>query len=65
MWQGKAVTQGSSTVSSIIAFENGELEHDEIIALFQHLIDTGIAWQLQGSYVRAAVRLIESGECHA
>lgn len=50
-------------VSQIMAFESGELDEDETIALFQHLIDTGLAWQLQGSYGRAAMNLIEAGRC--
>lgn len=47
--------------SSIIAFESGELEDDEVIELFQHLVDTGLAWQLQGFYGRTARDLIEQG----
>ena len=48
-------------VSAIIAFETGELDEDKTIELFQHLVDTGLAWQLQGSYGRTAVALIEAG----
>ena len=48
---------------NIIAYENGELDKDGIIALFQHLIDTRLAWSLQGSYGRMARTLIEAGYC--
>jgi hypothetical protein len=49
----------------IIAFENGELDEDGIIALFQSLVDSGLAWQLQGCYGRQAAAMIEKGLIHA
>jgi hypothetical protein len=42
-------------------YEQGELEEEETIELFQHLIDVGLVWQLQGSYGRTAQALIEQG----
>lgn len=53
-----------SYTDRIIAYENGELEEEEVIDLFQGLIDCGLAWQLQGSYGRQAARLIDAGLCH-
>ena len=50
-------------VAKIIAFENGELSEQEVIDLFQELIDTGIVWSLQGSYGRVAAKLIDAGLC--
>ena len=49
-------------LSKLIAFEQGELNDDEVRELFQRLVDTGLAWQLQGSYGRTAQALIEAGE---
>ena len=48
-------------VGAIIAFEQGELGEQEALELFQHLVDNGHAWQLQGSYGRTANDLIEAG----
>ena len=50
-------------VSQIVRFEMGQLDEDETVELFQHLIDNGLAWKLQGSYGRTAVALIEDGLC--
>ena len=38
---------------------------DEVVAAWQHLIDTGLAWQLQGFYGRMARELIDHGVCTA
>jgi hypothetical protein len=50
-------------VGAIIDFENGELTEDEVVELFQVLIDTGVVWRLQGFYGRTATDLIEAGLC--
>lgn len=50
-------------LNGIIAYESGELDCDEMVALFQELIDNGQAWRLQGSYGRTAYDLIQQGFC--
>ena len=52
-------------IGTLIAFENGELDNDQIIAFIQDGIDTGWVWNLQGFYARFAQALIEAGYCHA
>lgn len=47
-------------VGAVIDFENGDMSEDDIIDLFQYLVDTGLAWKLQGSYGRMAAQLIEN-----
>lgn len=53
-----------NTVGFIMNFESGNCSADEIIEGFQHLIDTGTVWHLQGAYGRTAQSLIEAGYCH-
>lgn len=36
-------------------------EEDEILEAWQYLVDTGMAWQLQGWYGRTAAALISQG----
>jgi hypothetical protein len=60
----KTRTKKIDVVSSIMAFENGELDQEQTIELFQNLIDTGMAWKLQGTYGRQATEFIEEGSCH-
>ena len=38
---------------------------EEVVAAWQHLIDTGVVWQLQGFFGRIARDLIEHGVCTA
>lgn len=48
-------------IDRIIAYEQGDLDTDETIELFQDLVNSGLAWKLQGSYGRMAAALIEAG----
>ena len=44
-------------------FEDGT--EGEVIAAWQHLVDTGLAWSLQGSFGRTAELLLKSGQIEA
>jgi len=58
------VTTTFDLVGTIIAYESADLDDDAVFDLFQHLIDTGLAWSLQGDYGRTAASLINAGHCH-
>ena len=34
---------------------------EQVLEAWQHLVDTGLAWQLQGSFGRTAMSLIQTG----
>jgi len=48
-------------IFKIADYENGELDDEETIKLFQLLVDSGLAWRLQGHYGRAARHLVNAG----
>lgn len=41
-----------------------DVTEDIVTAAWQRLIDTGLAWSLQGWFGRRAVAMIEAGYCH-
>jgi hypothetical protein len=47
----------------IILYESGELTESQTIQLFQHLINSGLVYSLQGHYGRTAEALIAAGSC--
>ena len=63
--QQSETTMNRHLTDMIIKYEMGDLGDLDYIALFQELIDTGLAWQLQGHYGRTATALIEAGYCEA
>jgi hypothetical protein len=50
-----------------VALAEGFEEGDEAeqLAAWQHLVDTGLAWSLQGAFGRQAAGMIEAGLIHA
>lgn len=48
-------------VEDIMAYEQGDLSEEKTLEMFQELVNSGLAWQLQGHYGRTAAALIEAG----
>ncbi len=48
-------------VGGLIALDEGDLDEDGTIRLFQLLVDTGMVWRLEGRYGRMAEQLIADG----
>jgi len=51
--------EATMIAEGVIEAESGE----QLIEAWQHLIDTGLAWSLQGWFGRCAEQLIEDGIC--
>lgn len=59
----ESVIMVRSQLDMMMDWEQGELDEESTIELFQGLINSGLAWQLQGMYGRCADALIEEGYC--
>ena len=60
----KRKTKLTDLEAVLIAEGAQEAESDEqYIAAWQHLIDTGLCWQLQGKFGRTAKAMIANGHC--
>jgi hypothetical protein len=51
----------SNIAEQILSWEAGDMDEAQEDAFFQELVDTGLAWQLQGMYGRRAEQLINEG----
>ena len=45
----------------MMAWENGTIDEEDEITLFQELVNSGMAWSLQGCYGRHAAGMIKAG----
>tara|TARA_R110001583_G_C5477326_1_gene393456 strand:- start:209 stop:460 length:252 start_codon:yes stop_codon:yes gene_type:complete len=59
------MTKLTNLEATMIAEGEQEPDSDEqYIQAWQHLIDTGLAWQLQGFFGRTASTMIQNGLCY-
>lgn len=54
-------TKNHVTANELLAYEIGELSNEEFVQLFQKLVNSGLAWKLQGAYGRTAQALLDNG----
>ena len=50
-----------NVAENVSAYENGRLDEEAVIELFQHLVDNGQVWELDAKYGKKAVELSEAG----
>lgn len=55
----KTKVNEDNRVNYIIEYEGGDISDVDMLHLFANLIETGMAWSLQGHYGRNAQALIE------
>jgi hypothetical protein len=48
-------------IDMLMAYEDGELDSEQTVELFQNLIDSGLIFNLQGHYMRVAKELVNAG----
>jgi hypothetical protein len=53
----------SPLVSDLMRYEAGEMDEGEVVTMFQYLINSGMAWKLQGVYGIIATKFIEVSLC--
>lgn len=52
-----------TAIAAIEGFDGEEHDEDELLEAWQHLINTGAVWRLQGFYGHQAAALIDQGLC--
>tara|TARA_R110000744_G_scaffold64002_1_gene131610 strand:- start:2182 stop:2376 length:195 start_codon:yes stop_codon:yes gene_type:complete len=60
LYKGEIRMDNFTAVGIAEGFEEADSE-EQVLEAWQHLVTTGLAWQLQGSFGRTARSLIEEG----
>lgn len=50
-----------SIATAILLFEAGDLQSDQVVAMFREIINSGDIWKLPSHYLDAAALLMDSG----
>ena len=53
---------GFDLCTAIEAYEEGTMEEEDVRDFFQALVNSGLAWSLQGAYGRKAHKMLDAGE---
>jgi len=51
----------TSMATAILLFEAGDLQSDQVVAMFREIINSGDIWKLPPHYLDAAALLMDSG----
>jgi hypothetical protein len=57
------VNRLQALVDDLMRYEDGSLTEEEVVSLFQRLIDARLTDSLQGHYGRTAAALVDAGLC--
>ena len=62
-FEATMIAEGAFDMVDATTLDEFESVEEAQIAAFQELINTGMAWQLQGFFGRTAAALIDAGHC--
>lgn len=63
-WDAFDATMVAEGQFELAGISEDEVTPELVLSAWQHLVDTGLAWSLQGAFGRTARHLINAGHIH-